>query len=468
MFTPTNNPIMKIRLSLLILLLACSLGTAKLSAQAFVHEQSKASEYEWPTDPAVLAKLDAWQDLKFGVLIHWGLSSVPGITESWTLCSEDKEWIVRDGGMTYEEYKKWYFDLKHVFNPVHFNPDQWADAMADAGMKYMIYVTKHHDGFCMYDSKYTDFSIAKWAFKDDPRRDVARYVWDSFRKKDFMLGCYFSKPDWHSEWFWSPYFATANRHCNYRRDRHPEWWQNFEDYVHNQIGELMSDYGPLDILWLDGGWVKGADIHLSELVDEVRVKQPGLIAVDRRGKGRNENYQTPEQNTPATQLDYPWESCITLTKNWGWDPHPEYKSPQAVVNLLTEITAKGGCLLLGVGPTPDGVIEDEAVKRLHEVGDWLRRNGKAIYSTRPTPHYNDGNVWFTASKDGETLYAIYALPEGESLPATIEWSVNVPKGSMKMLNNGKNVKYKVQDGKVIVSLKGKLKNEPIALEFHKQ
>ncbi len=283
-----------------------------------------------------------------------------------------------------------------------------------------------------------------------------------------MLGCYFSKPDWNSEWFWSPYFATGNRHCNYKRERHPEWWQNFENYVHNQIGELMSDYGPLDILWLDGGWVKGADIHLSELIDEVRVKQPGLISVDRRGKGRNENYQTPEQNIPATQLDYPWESCITLTKSWGWDPHPEYKSPQAVVNLLTEITAKGGCLLLGVGTTPDGLIEDEAVKRLHEVGDWLRRNGKAIYSTRTTTHYNDGNVWFTASKDGETLYAIYALPEGETLPATIEWSVNVPKGSMKMLNNGKNVKYRVQGGKVTVFLNGKLSNEPVALEFHKQ
>ena len=190
-----------------------------------------------------------------------------------------------------------------------------------------------------------------------------------------------------------------------------------------------------------------------------------MISVDRSIRGKNENYQTPERGIPATQLDYPWESCITLSHDWGWVPNAPYKSAQTVVNILSEITAKGGCLLLGVGPTPDGIIEEPVVKRLHEVGEWLRANGQAIYNTRITPHYNEGNVWFTADKDGETLYAIYSLPEGENLPETIEWTVNVPKGKMKVLNVNKSAKYKLVDGKVVVTLPKGLKNEPIALQF---
>ena len=122
-------------------------------------------------------------------------------------------------------------------------------------------------------------------------------------------------------------------------------------------------------------------------------------------------------------------------------------------------------MLLGVGPTPDGVIEEEGVERLHEIGEWLRRNGKAIYSTRITSHYNDGNVWFTADKDGKSMYAVYALPDGELLPATIEWTGNVPKGQVIILNTGKNARYKVENGRVTVFLNGKIKDEPIALAF---
>ena len=132
---------------------------------------------------------------------------------------------------------------------------------------------------------------------------------------------------------------------------------------------------------------------------------------------------------------------------------------------MTEITAKGGCLLLGVGPTADGIIEQPVVERLHEVGNWLRTNGKAIYNTRTTTHYNDGKIWFTADKDGETLYAIYTLADGETLPETIEWNVNIPKGKVKILNNKKYAKTQVKEGKVKITLPKGLKNEPIAMQF---
>ena len=451
----------------LTLALGAAASASAQQVQGFVHEQSDESGYVWPTDTAVLAKLDQWQDQKFGVLFHFGLYSVPGIVESWSICSEDVDWITRKGNLPYVEYKDWYFSLADSLNPTKFNPEQWADVMEDAGMKYMIFTTKHHDGFCNFDSKLTDFTITKGPFGSNPRSNVAAEVFDAFRTKDFMIGCYFSKPDWHTEWFWNPEFATPNRHINYKKARHPEWWKNYQDFTAGQLGELLGgDYGKFDILWLDGGWITGDDIGLDSILAVARAdKQPGLISVDRSIRGKNENYQTPERGIPAKQLNYPWESCITLSHDWGWVPDAPFKSPQTVVNMLAEITAKGGCLALGVGPTPEGLIQPEVVDILHEVGNWMRANGEAIYATRTTPVYNEGNIWFTANKDGKTLYAIYALPDGETLPRTLEWTGNVPDGRMTLLANGKKVAYKVNGDKVTVTLPANLKNEPIALKF---
>ena len=443
-------------------------ATARAQAvQGFVHEQSAENGYEWPTDRQVLEKLDQWQDLKFGVLMHWGLYSLPGIVESWSICSEDVDWISRSTHhQPYDEYKKWYWGLKDEFAPVKFNPDQWADMMKDAGMKYMIFTTKHHDGFCMYDSKYTDFSIAhSKAFAESPKRDIARHVFDAFRRKDFMIGCYFSKPDWHCPWFWSPEFATPTRRINYRKERHPEWWHNYVEFTQHQLGELTTDYGSMDILWLDGGWISGDDIGLDSVLVEARKRHPGLIAVDRAIRGRNENYQTPERGIPDHQLPYPWESCITLSNDWGWTPDAPYKSARWIINTLTEITAKGGCFVLGIGPDRSGQFDYAVAERLHQVGEWLRLNGKAIYGTRNAQVYQDGNVWFTSSKDHATLYAIYALPEKQTLPSVIEWTGNVPRHSVRLLSTGKRLKYAVKDGHVSVSLPQGLEQQSLALEI---
>ncbi len=453
---------------LMMLGLALSAGfTTQIQAQeaqSFVHQQSNTEDYVWPTDPQVLTKLKHWQDQKFGVLMHWGLYSVPGVVESWSICSED--WIVRERKPTYEEDKAWYWSQKDSLNPVNFDPSKWADVMKKAGMKYMIFTTKHHDGFCMFDTKYTDFSIAHGPFGKDPRHNIAKEVFDAYRNKGFMIGCYFSKPDWHSKWFWNPYYATPNRRINYKKQQHPDWWQNYRKFTQNQLNELTTDYGNIDILWLDGGWITGEEIGLDTILVNARKRNPGMISVDRTIRGKNENYQTPEQGIPAKQLDIPWESCITLSHAWGWTPNAKFKSPNKVIGILSEIVAKGGCLALGVGPKADGTLQPEVVKNLLQIGNWLNKNGQAIYSTVNAAHYNDGKVWFTADKNGKTLYAIYALEDGEKTPKTITWTENKPKGKLILLQNGKSVKYTIKGNQVTVTLPSGLKNEPLAFKFN--
>lgn len=441
--------------------LLCALCLASAQESDIV---AQSDGYEWPTDPQVLEKLDEWQDLKFGALIHWGLYAVPGIVESWSICNED--WITRPEGSKYEEYKQWYWGLSKEFNPVDFNPEQWAEVCAEAGMKYSIFTTKHHDGFCMFDSRFTDFSVAKGPFANNPRSDIAKYVFEAFRAQDFMIGAYFSKPDWHCENFWNPYYATPNRRPNYKRESHPDWWQAYVDFTQNQLNEITGGrYGKIDILWLDGGWITGDEVGLNEVLPGARKLNPGMICVDRTIQGPNENYQTPERMVPDHQILHPWESCLPHSNDWGWTPRARYKSARRVINTLAEITAKGGCLVLGVGPTAGGIVEEKEVVILKEIGAWLKANGEAIYATRPVENYHQDRLWFTRSKDSSKLYAIYALPDGESLPQTISWTGNAPKGKAVLLSTGKKLRTVTKDGVTTVTLPKGLKDDSIALRL---
>jgi alpha-L-fucosidase len=438
-------------------------------AQPGVHPQS--ATYEWPTEPEVKAKLEKWQDQKFGIILHWGLYAVPGIIESWNLCSED--WIERDSTIAYEDYKKWYWGLKEKFNPVNFNPDKWAKVAKEAGMRYLVFTTKHHDGFNMFDTKQTDFKISNGPFKNNPKADVAKFVFDAFRKENFMIGAYFSKPDWHSEYYWWPKYATADRNNNYDIRKFPWRWNKYKEFTYNQLGELMHNYGAIDILWLDGGWVRplatvndevrswGAripewsqDIDMEKIAAMARAAHPGLLMVDRTVHGRFENYQTPEQRVPEKQLDHPWESCMTLANNWGYVPNDRYKSAAKVIHTLIEVTAKGGSLLLGVGPKPDGTLPEEAVQRLTEVGAWMKQNGAAIYNTRITKNYRSGDTWFTQNPKDGTRYALVCLPDNKPLANEIVWQGNLPKKGSKMvlLQTGEAVKWNADENGVKVTL----------------
>ncbi|WP_132052579.1 alpha-L-fucosidase [Pseudocnuella soli] len=438
-------------------------------AQQNVHPQSAA--YEWPTDPQVRQKLNQWQDQKFGMIIHWGLYAVPGMIESWALCSED--WIERDSTISYDDFKQWYWGLQKDFNPVNFNPEAWAKAGKDAGMRYLVFTTKHHDGFNMFDTKETDFKISAGPFKNNPKADVAKHVFNAFRNEGFMIGAYFSKPDWHSEYYWWPKYATADRNNNYDIRKHPWRWNQYKQFTHNQIRELMHNYGKMDILWLDGGWVRpletvneevlswGAripewsqDIDMPRLATMARQAQPGLLIVDRTVHGPYENYQTPEQRVPDKQIQHPWESCMTLGGAWGYVPGDQFKSATKVVHTLIEIVAKGGSLLLGIGPKADGTLPEDAVARLQEIGKWMDKNGAAIYNTRITEKYAEGQTYFTQSKNGNTRYALVCLPEGKPAPQSVTWESHVPKrgSKIKLLQTGENLKWTMDGGEVKVQL----------------
>lgn len=404
--------------------------------------QQAAAPYVADPDPLVRQKLDQWQDLKLGLLMHWGTYSQWGIVESWSLCSEDEPWCRRSMD-DYASYKVAYEKLQTTFNPSRFDPERWAKAARDAGMRYVVFTTKHHDGFCMFDTHETEYRITspKTPFSADPRADVTKGIFDAFRAQGFMIGAYFSKPDWHSSDYWWPYFATPDRNPNYDIKRYPERWASFVKFTHAQIDELMSRYGRIDILWLDGGWVRprtdaeiaaeirrpdykfarvqSQDIDMPRLVAEARARQPGLIVVDRDVPGPYQNYLTPEARVPPQPLPYPWEVPMPMARSWSYVPDDVYKSSHVLIQMLVDVVAKGGNLLLNIGPGPDGTWHDAAYDRLAALGAWMKVNASAIYDTRPVAPYSDGPLRFTRGKDG-AFYAIYLPAANESaLPRTL-------------------------------------------------
>ncbi|MDP2359657.1 MAG: alpha-L-fucosidase [bacterium] len=395
-------------------------------------------------DPLVQRKLDWFQDQKLGLLMHWGTYSQWGVVESWSICPEDEDWTRRRGphAHSYTEYVAAYEALKATFNPLKFDPAAWAAAARGAGMRYVVFTTKHHDGFCLFDTRETDYKVTDpgCPFSRVPRANVAREVFTAFRREGLGTGAYFSKADWHCPDYWWPYFPPFDRNVNYDITRYPEKWEAFKTFTRNQIRELMSDYGPMDILWLDGGWVQPMtatsprwgkapshqDIDMAGIAAMARALQPGLIIVDRAVEGDHQDYHTPEQEVPEQPLDAVWESCITLGTSWSWVPDDDYKSAERLVHLLVDIVAKGGNLLLNVGPSPQGEWPDEALARLAELGAWLEVNGAAIHGTRAVAPYKEGRVCYTRSPDGVVNAILLASAAEPELPATLHLPAFVP------------------------------------------
>jgi len=342
-----------------------------------------------------------FRDARFGMFIHWGIYAIPA----------RGEWVRNKENITVEDYQPFF----ETFNPTGYNPREWAKAAKDAGMKYAVMTAKHHDGFCLFDSKYTDCK----ATNTPAGRDLLKEYVDAFRSEGLKVGFYYSLLDWHHPDY--PHYGDGihpmSKNENWKNVEHD--FNNYVEYMHNQVRELATNYGKIDIFWFDFSYGKmSGDMWKSaELVKMVRELQPGVL-IDNRLGGDMEaenpepfagDFDGPEQVIPHKGIfdekgrPIPWEACITLNNDWGYSTNDDYKSPRDVVHALVNVVSKGGNLLLNVGPDAKGNIPQESLKILSEVGDWMDLNSESIYGCGPAPFPKPEWGRFTMRND--TVYA---------------------------------------------------------------
>jgi len=432
---------------------------AELNMHEGVHGYSEAEHYVVPASSAVRGHIEWFTGLKFGIMMHWAPGCQLATYESWPLCDDAEDWARKDIDWTddMEEFKDQYRNAHKTFNPLKFRPDFWADFAQQSGFKYLLFTTKHHDGFCMFDTATTDYKITDPAcpFHAHPRSNIVKEVFDAFRKNGMGISAYFSKPDWHSPFYWNPEMGPAEtRNVNYKIPEHPELWNRFVDFTHRQIEEICTQYGKIDVLWLDGGQVSPhinhQDIRLGEIVEKIRsTTQPHLIVCDRTVGGEYENIITPEQTVPPAFIPCPWESCVTVGDYFSFHYEDNFKSAHKIVHLLIEITSKGGSLALNVPPQPDGCLPAKAMRNLLEVGRWLRIHGEGIYGTKGSAARQQDGIYLTETE--AAVYAFYLYDEHTpSLPRSVCLSLSRERrvDSVVCVRTGQSIPFE-QTGKTV-------------------
>ena len=355
--------------------------------------QDRGQRPEARRDP----RLDWWRDAKFGLFIHWGLYAIPAGVWQGQEVSGIGEWIMQRARIPVHEYEK----LALQFNPVHFDAATWVSLAKAAGQKYLVITSKHHDGFCLFDSALTDYNIVDGTpFGRDPMKELATEC----ARQGVKLGFYYSQTqDWHhpdgdgNDW---DYDATKQDFDNYIRN-----------YVAPQVRELLTNYGPIAVIWFDTP--KGITREQSQfLLDLVHSIQPDCLVCGRLGNALGDYASAGDNKIPDQAVDADWETPATINDTWGYKVNDHnWKSTTDLIRKLVDIVSKGGAYLLNVGPTAEGLIPQPSVERLLAMGEWLQVNGEAIYGTRPGPI--QGVDWLrTTIKPGRLYLHILEWPAG--------------------------------------------------------
>jgi len=330
-----------------------------------------------------------WRDARFGMFIHWGIYSVPAGTYKGQQVPGTGEWIMNSAHIPVAEYEQ----FAQQFNPAKFNADQWVHIARNAGIKYIVITSKHHDGFCLWDSKVSNYDIMDATpFK----RDILKELSAACKKQGIRLCFYHSIMDWHHSDAQGTFFPNYNDGGR----SNPNFVQYAENYMKPQLKELVNNYGPLGVLWFDGEWIPDwTEEQGKNLYKYVMGLQPNIIINNRVGKGRKGmeglskdeesagDFGTPEQQVPPKGLPgVDWETCMTMNDTWGYVSYDNnWKSTEALLRNLVDIASKGGNFLLNVGPTSEGLIPQPSVERLAVMGEWMKVNGKSIYGTTSSP-----------------------------------------------------------------------------------
>jgi len=347
-----------------------------------LNAQLPAATIQAKTERSVI---DAFMDLRFGVFIHWGPVTLRGTEIGWS----------RNHQVAQADYDSLYQE----FNPVLFDADAWVKAVKKAGAKYLTITAKHHDGFCLWPTKYSNYNISHTPFK----KDVVGLLAKACKKYDVKFCIYFTVLDWHDADY--PLHNNGNKTPDPKADM-----GRFVAKMKNQLTELITGYHPY-MLWFDGNWESPWTKEMgAEVYAHIKKLDAAVIVNNRLGKGQHQtitaetvgDYATPEQEVGKINMNDPWESCITICKQWSWKPNDQMKSLEECVQTLSRTSGGNGNLLLNISPMPDGRIEQRQVKRLSEMGGWLQQNGTAIYGTKGGPYRPDS--MYVSTRKGNRIF----------------------------------------------------------------
>lgn len=422
-----------------------------------IHTYTETANYVPVDKPAVKEHIDWFMGLKLGIMMHWAPGCQLGTYESWPLSDGDGSWSQGDVDWTdIPTFKEQYINANKTFNPVRFRPDRWAKLAKECGFRYLLFTTKHHDGFCMFNTETTDYKITHEScpFHTSPYADITGSLYDAFRKEGLAISVYFSKPDWNCDDYWHRAFGPApTRNVNYEISEHPELWKKFEEFTHQQILELGRNYGKIDVLWLDGGWVSkdnlDQDIHLEKVVENLRsTTQPHLIVCDRCVGGPYENIVTPEKQIPDQPLFIPWETCATVGDRFSFHYSDDFKTGRELVHMLLDVVSKGGNLALNIAPQPDGELPAPAVASIKDLGRWLTLFGDGIYESSIIPPYFQERIKYTR-KSGN-IYAYYLYDEIPQLPHTLAFAIDADVQKVHSMRTGQSLSFECKNGQILL------------------